>query len=53
MEYFESCPKCGNINTGGGEGTFRIAEGTFERTCKCGWHITVIETFTEKGGESK
>ncbi|OMD29127.1 DUF3797 domain-containing protein [Paenibacillus odorifer] len=38
---YAECPKCGNGNIGVGEGTIDIDENSFERTCKCGWNITV------------
>ncbi|WP_276914084.1 DUF3797 domain-containing protein [Aneurinibacillus aneurinilyticus] len=43
MRKYSECPECGNDAIGNGEGTLRITDDTFTRTCKCGWNIEVKE----------
>ncbi|KEH91649.1 hypothetical protein Z962_p0024 (plasmid) [Clostridium botulinum C/D str. BKT12695] len=41
IRKYEKCPVCGNDKVGNGEGRLVVEEDTFERTCKCGFKITL------------
>ncbi|KAE8559114.1 DUF3797 domain-containing protein [Paenibacillus polymyxa] len=41
IEKYGKCEQCGNENISNGEGTLNIDGDVFERTCKCGWKVTV------------
>ncbi|MEG0153007.1 MAG: DUF3797 domain-containing protein [Clostridium sp.] len=43
MPKYEKCPKCGSSTIGNGQGGIIVEDGTFTRTCKCGFKITVDE----------
>ncbi|MCB2300376.1 DUF3797 domain-containing protein [Clostridium tagluense] len=47
MKKYEKCPKCGNTKIGKRQGSIRIEEDTFTRTCKCGFKIIVDENGKE------
>lgn len=41
MKKYNTCPKCGNDKIGNGQGTLIIENNVFERSCNCGWSVTV------------
>ena len=41
MKKYEKCPECGNTLIGKRQGSVRVEDKTFTRTCKCGFKITV------------
>jgi len=41
MKKYEICPQCGNTKIGKRQGSIRVEDNTFTRTCKCGFKITV------------
>jgi len=41
LNKYEKCPQCGNTLIGKHQGSIRIEDKTFTRTCKCGFKITV------------
>jgi transcription elongation factor Elf1 len=41
LKKYSNCPDCGSDKLGNGEGTLNIENEVFERTCKCGWSVTV------------
>lgn len=40
---FSTCDICGSNKIGNGEGTITFEEDYFERTCICGWTVTVFQ----------
>lgn len=41
VKKYSACKKCGNRVIGNGEGTITFDEDYIQRTCKCGWSVTI------------
>ena len=41
LKKYANCAECGSDKLGNGEGTLDIADNVFNRTCKCGYSITI------------
>ena len=48
LKKYEKCPKCGNTLIGKKQGSTRVEDKTFTRTCKCGFKITVDKNGIEQ-----
>ncbi|OPG98634.1 DUF3797 domain-containing protein [Chryseobacterium mucoviscidosis] len=46
---YTACPDCGNTYVGDGEGTIKIDENLFQRSCKCGWKVTIKDGVEVEG----
>jgi DNA-directed RNA polymerase subunit RPC12/RpoP len=47
-EKYARCHECGSDLLGNGEGTLKITDDTFIRTCKCGWKVEIKEVTHEQ-----
>lgn len=43
MKKYSTCPDCGSDKVGNGSGSYSIDGETFERKCKCGFKIKIVE----------
>lgn len=43
MKKFNNCLACGSSTVGNGSGSVHVEDGTFYRSCKCGWSIKTDE----------
>lgn len=58
MRKYGTCPECGNDKIGGipSQGAMILEDEIFNRSCKCGWFVTVdrrikhVATMTKKRG---
>ena len=41
LKKYKKCPQCGNNLIGKHQGSIRVEEVVFTRTCKCGFKISV------------
>ena len=39
--FVNNCPNCKSDKIGNGEGSLKVDDNTFTRTCKCGFEITI------------
>lgn len=57
LDKYKECPVCKSSKVGNGYGFISCGEKVFDRGCKCGWQIQVLENGTiikekgRKGGE--